>query len=424
MDQHLMDYIIESIGYDTELINFYDKYSYSFSDLYLDDYIVSFCTESTDKFVDYDVKELRKVVLTRIRNIRCRLNKKVKFEGRLFSFPDMDSLKGKSLQSLFDNELLLSIVEYLDKYNKQFKEITERPISLDGMYSAKEKMALYDSDNVINLGGKTAFVSDTTYSRQAGLVQPLYISNKDSIETLMVSKNEKIYYKLKTLDAIDQRIMDFLTDEYKKVMYYPQDNLVYSLSKLTDIAYNNKSKRYMELTQNRLDKMGAQGFRIFEAESVDYKNYKVINLFEISYTVDSANVIQCSIDLSATIKRDIKTKNTIKLYKHKIDQISNDFTAIFVNFLQNQRIYFGLLNKTDIDIPYDLIKTGTMLPYARSKPKNLLAIKEALNELKDMKFIVKDFEVRTHTVKVKFYKLEYIELKELKLEDKAKELEV
>ena len=65
-----------------------------------------------------------------------------------------------------------------------------------------------------------------------------------------------------------------------------------------------------------------------------------------------------------------------------------------------------------------------MLPYSRSKPKNLAAIKESLTELKDMNFIVEDFEVKNNTIKVKFYKLEYIELKELKLEDKAKELEV
>ena len=48
-----------------------------------------------------------------------------------------------------------------------------------------------------------------------------------------------------------------------------------------------------------------------------------------------------------------------------------------------------------------------MLPYSRSKPKNLAAIKESLTELKDMNFIVEDFEVKNNTIKVKFYKLEY-----------------
>lgn len=424
MEEHLINFILEQIHIDDELVNFYTNYGSNFSELSLDDYIIAFCDESSDKFTGTSIKELRKFVLTRIRNNRSRLNKKTKFEGRLFNFPDMDSLKGKSLQSLFDNELFLSIIESIEKYNIEYKEITERPISLDGMYSTKEKLALYDTDNKIELGDKTAFISDTKFLRQSGVVQPLFISNDNSIETLMVSKNEKIYYKSKTLDAIDQKIMDFLTDEYKKVMYYPEDTLMFSLSKLTEIAYTNKSKRYMDLTQARLNKMGSHGFRVFEAESEDINDYKIVNMFEISYTTDSANVRHCSIDLSASIKRDIKTKNTIKLYKHKLDQITNDFTSIFVNFLQNQRIFFGLSNKTEIDLPYDLIKNSMMLPYSRSKPKNIAAIKESLTELKNMNFIVEDFEVKNNTIKVKFYKLEYIELKELKLEDKAKELEV
>ena len=352
MEEHLMNYILEQIHMDEELVNFYTNYGSNFRNLVLNEYVITFCNESSDKFIGNSIKELRKFVLTRIRNNRSRLNKKSKFEGRLFNFPDMDSLKGKSLQSLFDNELFLLVIEILDKYNTEFKEITERPISLDGMYSTKEKLALYDTGNKIELGDKTAFISDTKYLRQSGVVQPLFISNDNSIETLMVSKNEKIYYKSKTLDAIDQKIMDFLTDEYKKVMYYPEDTLMFSLSKLTEIAYTNKSKRYMDLTQARLNKMGSHGFRVFETESEDINDYKIVNMFEISYTTDSANVRHCSIDLSASIKRDIKTKNTIKLYKHKLDQITNDFTSIFVNFLQNQRIFFGLSNKTEINISH------------------------------------------------------------------------
>ena len=426
MDKHLIEFIIEQILTDIQLCKFYETYGFEFSGLTLRDYIIAFCEESNNKFIGTELKDLRKFILARIRNNRSRLNKKIKFEGRLFDYPDMQSLKNKSLQSIFDNELFLLIIENLDKYNKQFREITERPISLDGMYSAKEKMALFDSNNKIALGDKTAFISEVKYQRQAGVVQPLFISNNNSVETIMVSKNEKIYYKSKTLDAIDQKIMDFLTDEYKKRMYYPQDTpLLFSLNKLTEVAYNNnKGEKYMALTQARLTKMGAQGFRVYEEEAEDINDYKIVNMFEISYTTNSDNIRYCSIDLSASIKRDIKNKNTIKLYKHKLDQITNDFTSIFVNFLQNQRIFFGLSNKVEIDIPYDMIKNSVMLPYSRSKPKNILAITESLTELKDMEFIVEDFEIKNNIIKIKFYKLEYNELKQLKLEDKAKELEV
>lgn len=424
MEKHLLDFIKDKVHKDSDLCNFYNTFIEIITDSNLDEYIDLYCEESKDKIENTVLKDLRKYILGRIRNTRSRLRKKIDFEGRLIDYPDIDSLKDITKKSIFDNELLLLITDSLDSYKKDFIEITERPKSLDGMYSTKEKITLYNTDNKIAIGDRTGFVSDEKYIRNKNVMQPVYISGGPSIETVLVSKNDTVYCKSKSLDAIDQKIMDFLIDEYKKIMYFQDDQLKFPLSKISMVAFNNANNRLLKRTQERLTKMSTHGFKVYEEESNSINDYEIVNMFEIKFITDDDGTRRCLIDLSGSNKRDLRTKNTIMLYKHKLDQITNNFTAIFVNYLQNQRVYFGLNGKLELDIPFEVLNLTVMLPYVRNKAKNLAEIKKSLQELKDMDFIVEDYKIKGTTVHVKFYKLEYMELKKLQLVDKAKELEV
>ena len=152
--------------------------------------------------------------------------------------------------------------------------------SLDGMYSTKEKITLYNTDNKIYIGDRTGFVSDEKYIRNKNVMQPVYISGGPAIETVLVSKNDTVYCKSKSLDAIDQKIMDFLIDEYKKIMYFQDDQLNFPLSKISMVAFNNANNRLLKRTQERLTKMSTHGFKVYEEESNSINDYEIVNMFE------------------------------------------------------------------------------------------------------------------------------------------------
>lgn len=426
MDSDIKKYILSYVMQDEELKQFAITHLDNKSQLTLEEYteyIRQLIIDFEGKFTETDIKEVRKFLLTRIRQTRRRLNKENKFEGRLINYPDIDNLRYNRVKPIIDNEILLLITTAIEQFEKQCNDIVERPMSLEGMYYSSQKLALYNVSNKITIGNETAFVSDNSFKRSAGIVQPvLYSSNP--VETLFVTKNDKIYCKSKTLDAIDQKIMDFLTEEYKKNMYFTDYSIDVSLNKLCKIAYNVTSHARIDWIVQRLDKMAAQGFRIYEENSKTIDDYKLVKLFEIEYYTDEAGIRSCRIDLSSSIKRDIKNRNTIKLYKNKINKIKDDFTAIFVTYLQNQRITFAINDIYKMKFPYNVIKSNVMLPYTRSKTKNLKAIEKSLEQLKDMNFIIKNFKIRNDSVYIEFNKLEYFELKNLKLVDKAKQYEV
>lgn len=434
MDKHLLKYILDNIYKDEEFKQFYEKYYYQHSAVYLSDYIEQICFENTN-FFNSDIDELRKKILKGYLNTRGRLGKKGDISNRLITFSLAPKSKPITLKSIIDNELKLSIINNIKEYKEVSTQITERPISLDGMYSAKEKMTLFNTENTLEINDEKAYVSDEQYKRESGTVQPLFFQNDTSSEVLVVKKGERAYLKSKSIDAKDQKIMDFLIEDYKKVMYYQEQDLVYPLHQLSYLIYKNKSKTYLDLTASRLTKMANQGFMVFNDEllsnsDVDGKltlpehNYAIVRMFEIEFFTDENGVRHCRILMSRSIERDLKTNNTIKLYKHKIEKIKNDFTAIFVNYVQSQRIASLLRGEMEAIIPYKIIKLTVMLPSSRSKVKNLEAIKSSLQELVDMEFLINKYEVNSSFIKLYFIEFGHIELKELKLEEKIKELEI
>lgn len=433
MDDHLLDFIIENINKDKDLKDFYHKYYYEYSETPYDDYIKELCIDNPE-FFNSEYEEFRKKILQAYINARSRLNKKAIVSGRLITFPLASESRKVTLKSIVDNELKLLIIENIKEFLEVNSKITERPLSLDGMYTAKEKMTLFSADNPLDINNRKAYMGEETYKRQIGTVQPLFFQGPTT-EVVFIKKGEKAYLKSKSIDAKDQKIMDFLIEEYKQVMYYPEQALLYPLHQIASLIYKNKGKSYLDLTRDRLTKMGNLGQIVFndniisesdaQGKLVDPKNnFKVVNLFEIEFFTNELGVRYCKILMSRSIEHDLKNSNTVKLYKHKIDKISNDFTAIFVNFIQSQRINSLLRNESEAIIPYKVIKAGVMLPHARSKVKNLKAIEDSLAELVAMNFLIDDYEVKNTYIKLHFIEFGYIELKELKLDFKAKELEV
>lgn len=432
MEDIIIKYLINEIAHDKDLKTFYDTYYCNkFSHETLDDYMIDLITSNSDMFTK-DLSEYKKLILKRIRDFKYRLNKKGEFEGRLINYPDASTLRESTIKSILNNEISLFAIDALINYYDIYSKITERPLSLDGMYTAKEKTTLFDTGDSFDVGNYKAYKSDELYSRAQGMIQPLYIQTDTNIETVIVNKGEKAYLKSKSLDAKDQKAMDYFIEDYKRVMYYIDNELIYPLYKLSELIYNNRSDKYLDLTQNRLTKMSCHGFMVYNDEPSEEtsltqdveRNYAIANMFEIRFFTNEQGVRHCGISISRSIDRDLRLSNTIKLYKHKIDQITNDFTAIFVNFLQSQRISSLLKGQNEISIPYKILKLSIMLPHSRSKPKNMIAIEESLDELKNMNFIIDDYNVTSNYIKLSFIEFSYIELKELKLEDKMKELEV
>lgn len=275
-------------------------------------------------------------------------------------------------------------------------------------------------------------MSKDIYQRQIGMIQPLLFTNS-STEIVFVKKGEKSYLKSKSLDTKDQKIMDFLVNEYKKIMYYPDPKLIFPLYKISNLIYNNKSKRYLDLTQQRLNKISNNGQIVFNADDIDkdeiqftnetINNYKLVNFFEVEFYTNK-DIRYCSIYMSRSIENDLKTNNTIKLYKNKIDKIENNFTSILVNYIQSLRINSLLKNEYEITIPYKILKMSIMMPYSRSKVKNIDALKISLQELVSLEFLIYNFEIKNTYIKLYFLQFGPIELNELNLKDKMDELKI
>ena len=433
MDEYLFSFIIENINKDKELKEFYDKYYYEYSEIPYEDYIKELCIDNPE-FFKSEFDEHRKKILKAYINTRSRLNKKAVVIGRLINFPLASESKKTTLKSIVDNELKLLLIENIKEFFEVNSKITERPLSLDGMYTTKEKMTLYDADSTLDINDRKAYMSEEKYKRQIGIVQPLFFANPTT-EVIFVKKGEKSYLKSKSMDTKDQKIMDFLIEEYKQVMYYPDQVLIYPIHQISKLIYNRKGKQYLDLTRDRLAKIGNLGQIVFNDSIINKKdaqgklidpkdNYEIVSFFDIQFFTNELGVRFCKILMSRSIEYDLKTSNTIKLYKHKIEQIKNDFTAIFVNFIQSQRINSLISDEDEAIVPYKVIKTGIRLPNARSKVKNLKVIEESLEELVNMNFLIDSYEVKNTYIKLHFIPFGYIELKELKLDSKAKELEI
>ena len=434
IDNNLFEYIKNCLNKDNELIDFYNKNYINYSDIDINEYLYNLFIDNQDLcLLDVnDLAEANKKIRKGYTNSRLRLSKKGSVGSRLISYSLVNKCKEKTIKSIVDNEIKLILIQSIINYKTNITTTVERPISIDGIYTTNEKTTLFDANNSLNLNNKKAYMSKDIYQRQIGMIQPLLFTNS-STEIVFVKKGEKSYLKSKSLDTKDQKIMDFLVNEYKKIMYYPDPKLIFPLYKISNLIYNNKSKRYLDLTQQRLNKISNNGQIVFNADDIDkdeiqftnetINNYKLVNFFEVEFYTNK-DIRYCSIYMSRSIENDLKTNNTIKLYKNKIDKIENNFTSILVNYIQSLRINSLLKNEYEITIPYKILKMSIMMPYSRSKVKNIDALKISLQELVSLEFLIYNFEIKNTYIKLYFLQFGPIELNELNLKDKMNELKI
>ena len=270
---------------------------------------------------------------------------------------------------------------------------------------------IYLSDNPINKKSIPTFTEGFNATA---------IDENDIAENSII-KNEISYIPIKGLNTRSLKFIDKVMYDYTKTMFSKdrEDYIEYRLRDLAKFLYpNNNIAMGEKLARKLITKIGDMRYKIQNPNSENIKDTVTFSIIDPEWNTNEKDETYCTIYISGFIIKEIKNKRTTKLYKEKYNLIKNDFTLIFVNFIQRKRIFDLQMLKTENIFGYDRLYEEVRLPYInRNRKKNMLAVKKSLQELKDLNFLIKDFKANDFYIEVEYLPFTNKELTEFNIKD-------
>ena len=422
----------EELNKDIMLKDFYNNNLSKIINKTFDEYIEKKYIEFSDELSNDKINKLKQSLGIRIRTNKSRLNSELEVhypkKTRIIEFHNLLNKKLISIKNNFDNELLMSIIKLIlsNKINiNNESEFITRIDNCSNAFTVNGKQILlnisnpeitennekiYLSDNPINEKFKPTFIEG--FSATA-------IDENDIVENSII-KNEISYIPIKGLNARSLKFIDKVMYDYTKTMFSKdrEDYIEYKLRDLAKFLYpNNNIAMGEKLARKLITKIGDMRYKIQNPNSENIKDTVTFSIIDPEWNTNEKDETYCTIYISGFIIKEIKNKRTTKLYKEKYNLIKNDFTLIFVNFIQRKRIFDLQMLKTENVFGYEKLNEGTRLPY-KNRKRNMEAVKNSLQELKDLNFLIKDFKANDFYIEVEYLPFTNKELTELNIEDK------
>ncbi|GAB6443467.1 hypothetical protein bcgnr5390_15910 [Bacillus luti] len=228
---------------------------------------------------------------------------------------------------------------------------------------------------------------------------------------VLVSKEyvQGLNNNVKDLDPVDYKIFLEVMN-HRDEMFATQRTIFVKIGDLVKQLYNSDNSKNYEAITERLLKMG--NFRLTSMS--DDGQIRLVSVFsDVEITPQPGGNVIARIVVSDSITNDYIQRQTVLVYRDKVDTLSIDLAHLLVSILQKERMICFQTNKS-YSINRDLLYFSGYIRFKkRTKAENIKEIEKALNEILDRKFIVKSYKRMRDKFQIEFYPIEEQEAKAL-----------
>ncbi|MED0951243.1 hypothetical protein P4T70_24645 [Bacillus mobilis] len=228
---------------------------------------------------------------------------------------------------------------------------------------------------------------------------------------ILISKDyvDELNHNVKDLDPFDYKL--FLeVMSHRDETFTTQRTIIVTIGDLVKKLYTSDGKKNYTAVSERLLKMG--NFRFTNMK--DDGEVNLVGVFsDVKLTPISNGNVVARIVVADSMYQNYIQRQTVLVYKQKVDELKVDLAHHLVFVLQKERM-ICYQTSGSYKISRDLIYfAGSIRFKKRSKPENIKEIEKAFDEIIEKQIIVKAYRRIRDTFHIEFYPVEEQEAKDL-----------
>ncbi|KOO48157.1 hypothetical protein [Priestia koreensis] len=282
--------------------------------------------------------------------------------------------------------------------NNQHQNIIESPFStVENPFFSNSRAKLIVEQPLLKKEGKEYFSS--LYNSEDGTDYELLIEKEYAEETgNKVSDLDRFDYKV-FLEIMSKRDELFAT---QKVIHIKIGDLVKSL-------YDTDSQRNYKSIEERITKM--KHYSMTKIQEDKKLAYGIFDFVDITTMPNGTRIAE--IHVNEVIYRDYIQRQTVRIYKNKVEKLSLDAAYHLLFIMQKERLICYETNSS-YTVARDYLYFSTKVRFRkRRKNENLIEIEKALDELVEQKLAVQSYKRNGQVFQISFIPVGESEVQDL-----------
>ncbi|MFC6604392.1 hypothetical protein ACFQDF_27175 [Ectobacillus funiculus] len=278
------------------------------------------------------------------------------------------------------------------------ENIIESPFStVENPFFANTRGKVHLTDPLLEREGKEYFLNHYNPYEDEGyqlLIEKEYVEENGN----KVSDLDRLDYKI-FLEVMSHRDELFAT---QKVITIKVGDIVKSL-------YKTDSKRNYKTVEDRIAKM--KHYSMTKVESNRKTSYGIFDFVDITTNPNGTRIAE--IHVNEVIYRDYIQRQTVRIYRNKVEKLSLDSSYHLLFVMQKERL-ICYETKSPYTVSRDYLYFSTKIRFRkRRKQENLKEVEEALDELVQQKIAVQSYRRSGQVFQITFIPIEEEEVKNL-----------
>jgi hypothetical protein len=276
--------------------------------------------------------------------------------------------------------------------------IIESPFStVENPFFSNSRAKLLVEQPLLEKEGKEYFLS--TYNSEDGTDYELLIEKEYAEENgNKISDLDRFDYKV-FLEIMSQRDELFATQKIINV----------KIGDLVKALYKTDSKRNYQMIEERITKM--KHYSMTKVQHNKKIAYGIFDFVDITTMPNGTRIAE--IHVNEVIYRDYIQRQTVRIYKNKVEKLSLDAAYHLLFVMQKERL-ICYETKSSYNVTRDYLYFSTRVRFRkRRKKENLVEIETALDELVEQKLAVQSYKRVGQVFQITFIPVGESEVKDL-----------
>lgn len=278
------------------------------------------------------------------------------------------------------------------------ENIIESPFStVENPFFSNTRGKVHLTDPLLEREGKEYFLNHYTPHEDEGyqlLIEKEYVEENGN----KVSDLDRLDYKI-FLEVMSHRDELFAT---QKIITIKVGDIVKSL-------YKTDSKRNYKTIEDRIAKM--KHYSMTKVESNKKTSYGIFDFVDITTNPNGTRIAE--IHVNEVIYRDYIQRQTVRIYRNKVEKLSLDSSYHLLFVMQKERL-ICYETKSPYTVSRDYLYFSTKIRFRkRRKQENLKEVEEALDELVKQNIAVQSYRRSGQVFQITFIPIEEEEVKNL-----------
>ncbi|MFL0475494.1 hypothetical protein ACH0CI_26270 [Priestia sp. 179-F W1.4 NHS] len=320
-------------------------------------------------------------------------------ESLLTDYPYIHQKTNKQIKKAINTDI--SIIIGLTILSPSLRNIDqciiESPLStVENPFFSNSRAKLHIENPLLEMEGKEYFSS--VYNLEDGTNYELLIEKDYAEEGTKISDLDRFDYKV-FLEIMSQRDELFAT---QKIINVHIGDLVKSL-------YQTASASNYRAIEDRIIKM-----KHYSMTKVEHNKKVAYGIFDyVDITTNPNGTRFAEIHVNEVIYRDYIQRQTVRIYKNKVEKLSLDASYHLLFVMQKDRL-ICYETKSPYNVTRDYLYFATKIRFRkRHKKENLIEIEKALDELVKQKLVVESYQRYGKNFLINFIPLEEEEIRDL-----------